>query len=154
MGACDASLTVVNRAAEVQRAAAWLDAFSLQSGLPDDMTDRFHVVLDEVLSNVILHGLCDVAAGAATVRLDLRIGPCEVALTVTDNGPAFDMTTAVPLPAAKRAAERSPGGVGLLFVRALMDEVCYARVNGTNQTRFSKRIVQKAGQGVNANGDT
>ena len=159
-----ASLTVSNEIGEVDRAGDWLQSFADAARVPDDIAAKLHVVLDEVLSNVIRHGLSGVGGGGGGGRrrrpppppppggggggligLTLRRKPGAVELVVVDDGPEFDPTRATIPAVALRVAERRPGGAGLLFVRSLMDEIRFARLEGANRTVLRKSVPGEAG---------
>jgi serine/threonine-protein kinase RsbW len=133
----ESALTVVNARAEFGRAATWLHDFIQGVGLPDDLNSRLLVVLDEVLSNVVTHGLVGAAEGKREIRLRIRLRPETVELEVIDDGPAFDPTAFTP---RTGAVERRLGGAGLLFVRALMDEVRFIRQADRNCLTLRKRL--------------
>ena len=133
----EASLRVARSLHEVDRAAAWLDEFSAGADVPPAITAKLQVVLDEVLSNVIRHG----SHGRGEVLLELRRRSEDVELEVTDDGPPFDPTQFASVPLGVRVAERQLGGAGLLFVRALMDEISFARQDGCNRLILRKRLL-------------
>ena len=131
------TLTIVNARPEFERAAVWLSGFTTSAGLSHDVSSRLLVVLDEVLSNVVNHGLAGAMEGEREIRLAVRLRPETVELDVVDDGPAFDPTTVAP---ATLAADRRVGGAGLLFVRALMDEVRFIRHEDRNCLTLRKRL--------------
>jgi serine/threonine-protein kinase RsbW len=135
------TLTVVNARPEFARAATWLGDFAADVGLPHDLSSRLLVALDEVLSNVVHHGLAGATEGEREIRLCVRLGPEMVELDVVDDGPAFDPTTVA---CATLAADRFVGGAGLLFVRALMDEVRFTRQGDRNCLTLCKRLAATA----------
>jgi serine/threonine-protein kinase RsbW len=137
----ESTLTVVNARAEFERAANWLGDFIAGAGLPADLNSRLLVVLDEVLSNVVHHALAGSMEGEREIRLCVRLRPEAVELDVVDDGPAFDPTTVA---SAKLAADRRVGGAGLLFVRALMDEVRFTRKGDRNCLTLCKRLAATA----------
>ena len=91
------------------------------------------VALDETLSNVFTHALAGAAEGTRQVGLGVRRIGRRVELEVIDDGPGFDPTRALVDSAATRITERRPGGVGLLFVRAMTDETGFLRQDGHNR---------------------
>jgi serine/threonine-protein kinase RsbW len=135
------TLIVVNARPEFERAAIWLGDFATGAGLPDDLSSRLLVALDEVLSNVVHHGLAGAMEGEREIRLCVRLRPGTVELDVVDDGPAFDPTAASPV---TLAADRRMGGAGLLFVRALMDEVRFTRQGDRNCLTLCKRLAATA----------
>ena len=110
-----------------------LEAFATGHGLSKAVTWPVEVSLDEVLANVVRHGL-EGRGETATVEVELRLDPasdppvCEV--VVTDDGPEFD-PLAAPEPDTSLGVEERPiGGLGISLVRRLMDEAEYERRDG------------------------
>jgi anti-sigma regulatory factor (Ser/Thr protein kinase) len=134
-------LTIVNARSEVERAAVWLGNFCAQAALPEDLTARLQVALDEVLSNIVNHALAGTPEGHRKIRLQVRLYTSNLELEVTDDGPFFDPTGQRPVPQATRAAEHREGGVGLLFVRTLVDEIRFVRDGEINRLTLCKRLV-------------
>lgn len=133
---------MVNAGPELSRAMTWLDAFAAQADLPSDITSKLQVALDEMLSNVFIHGLAGQPEGGRQVQLGLRRSRDRVELEVIDDGPEFDPTGAPVDNRVIRVTERRPGGVGLLFVNTLMDEVRFTRQDGRNRLVMTMRLSQ------------
>jgi serine/threonine-protein kinase RsbW len=138
-------LRIENSITEIERASAWLDRFATTADVPDTVTAKLQVAMDEVLSNIIRHGLPERTCGARTIRLGLRIVSGLIELTVADDGLAFDLTRAARAPASVSINQRRCGGAGLLFVQSLMDEIRYSRLNGCNRLVLCKRLPGPAG---------
>lgn len=129
---CD--LHIEATASEVRRASDWLALQGALRGVPQEQIGRLDLCLNEALANVIDHAY---AHGAhKPIDLVLEVGNAQAAVTVTDEGPAFD-TTSAPTPDRPRSlAEAEPGGLGLLMIRSFSDAVGYRRINGRNELRF------------------
>jgi anti-sigma regulatory factor (Ser/Thr protein kinase) len=124
------SLTLRNDKSEIGRLVDRIDAFGPEAGLPPDVTFRLTLALDEIVSNVIRHGLRDGAEHRIEVRLEVADG--MVTATVDDDGVPFDPRDA-PLPDLEASLdERQAGGLGMHLVRSTMDEISYRRENGHN----------------------
>ncbi len=123
--------------AGVEEARTALDSFCAAHEIPAAEAWRLKVSLDEALSNVVRHG--DSLPGAH-VAIGMRVAAGTVELTVSDGGPAFNPLDA-PAPDRSAGIEgRTPGGLGIVLVRALMDEVEYARRDGLNVLTLRKRL--------------
>ncbi len=112
--------------AAVEQVAGSLDAFCAEERHPHEVTWRLRVALDEIVANIVAYGKPgDLAA------LDVwftRLGDV-IEVRVEDDGPPFD-PLAWPAPDPHLPLEaRSPGGLGIALVRALMDDVQYVRTN-------------------------
>jgi serine/threonine-protein kinase RsbW len=132
----------------VREALDALSALLAESGLSKAVTWPVEVSLDEVLANVVGHGLAgrEDARVEVFVSLDASGEPPACEVVVVDDGPAFDPLSAAEPDVALGVEERPIGGLGIALVRRLMDEVGYERRGGTNRLRLRRRLVAIEGQ--------
>jgi anti-sigma regulatory factor (Ser/Thr protein kinase) len=121
-------LVIDSQLKEIRRAMELVDEFQVHHGLADKDANAIHVVLDEVLSNSIRHGLASAASHAIAVTLELSEG--EIKVEVEDDGIAYDPTQAPEPVLAGTLGERKAGGLGLTFMRSLTDSIEYRRIDG------------------------
>jgi serine/threonine-protein kinase RsbW len=114
-----------------------LDAFCLAEQVPPDVRWRLQVALDEVVANVVSHGAP--ADGAGALDVWFRRDGSIVEITVADDGPAFNPLERPARDLGRPLEAIQPGGLGIVLVRALMDEVRYER-DGRNRLTLRKRI--------------
>jgi serine/threonine-protein kinase RsbW len=111
-----------------ERAAAFLAA----SGVDARAVHHVALVLDELLTNVAVHG------GAGTpVSVSLTISPDRVRAEVVDRGDMFDPSVEQNPDLSAGAEERPVGGLGLLLVQRMTDSLAYERAGDSNRTTFS-----------------
>jgi serine/threonine-protein kinase RsbW len=120
---------------EIARVAELVDSFGADCQFPNEVIVALNVSLDEVLNNIISYAYEDTDDHDIVVRLNLQRGQVEV--VVEDDGKPFNPLL-VPAPDLK--AKSRVGGVGLHFVRNLMDQLDYARHEGVNQLRLMKKL--------------
>ena len=121
----------------VEQVATSLDAFCVEERLPHEVAWRLRVALDEIVANIVAYGP---PGGPAALDVWFRRIGDTVEITVEDDGPPFD-PLARPAPDLRLPLEaRAPGGLGIALVRALMDDVRYARTN-RNVLMIRKQIV-------------
>lgn len=143
-----ARITIANRIPDIRRAAEFLDGFLEQHPVPESVAKELHVIVDEVLSNVIRHGYED--DRPHEIGLALGRTAQEITLEVDDDGRPFDPTAApAPPPRARRG---TPGGLGLVFMRQLSDSVSYRRDGARNRLTIRRRLGEPAALGA-ARGD-
>lgn len=130
-------LAIDSRLPEIGRAMDMVDAFRERHGLADSDANALCVVLDEVLSNAIRHGLRGEAGHEISITLDLA--GSEIVMEIEDDGAAFDPTEAPAPELAGTLAQRKPGGVGIVFVRQLTHAMEYRRVQGRNRLTLRRR---------------
>jgi serine/threonine-protein kinase RsbW/sigma-B regulation protein RsbU (phosphoserine phosphatase) len=109
--------------------AAFLETVS--SRLPHEVAFAVRLCLEELIVNVITHGLGNDPGHVMRVRLTI-CGPwLEVRLK--DDAPAFDPFTEAPAPGLTLGVDERPvGGLGIHFVRRSMDDCRWHYVNGGN----------------------
>jgi len=125
-----------------------LSDWAAPAGVPPQAMRDVVLILDELFSNIIIHGYRRDPAGQILVRAQRDDGRVDV--TLTDQAPAFNPTQ-VPEPDTQLSIDDRPmGGLGLLFVRRTADDFDYHLIDtdtGTaaNQVHFSKRFGKVAG---------
>lgn len=80
---------------------------------------RLHIAVDEVSSNLLSYS----DASQVTCRFAADNG--KIILTFLDDGIPYDPLLQAAPDTTAPAEERTPGGLGLLLVRRLMDDVQY-----------------------------
>jgi len=95
----------------------------------DDVTN-LHLVLDEIVSNIIRHG--GGADADRHVDVSLAVNGDRVTVDVVDNGVAFDPLVRPGPNLDLPIAQRPIGGLGIHIVKALSETIAYHRDDGRN----------------------
>ena len=132
-----AEIRIANEISEIERVADMVDAFGAQHELSNSVIVALNVSLDEIINNIISYGYDDAARHEITIRLKISQGMVEA--IVEDDSRPFD-PLAIETPVQKSPTE--VGGVGLHFVRTLMDQLEYSRSAGLNRLRLVKKLEQ------------
>ena len=93
------------------------------AGLPDKAVYGVQLATDEACSNIIEHAY----AGMSDQQIEVvcNVHPDSLTIILRDHGRRFDPSL-VPAPVLSGSVEdREIGGLGLHFIRKLMDEVIY-----------------------------
>jgi len=159
--ALDASLT------ELARLGAAVQSFGEGCGLDAKLIKTLQLVCDEWVTNVIVHGYGGAtadgnagataaatagASGAATgagsgekpIELTMeRPNEETVRLTFTDGAPPFDPLARPAPDVTLPVDEREIGGLGIHFIRTLMDRCAYVREGNYNKLVLEKRTGER-----------
>jgi serine/threonine-protein kinase RsbW len=128
-------MQIANDMSEIARVAALVESFAARHHFPNSVVVALNVSLDEILNNIISYAYEDAGHHDIMVRLELRHGTIEV--VVEDDGKPFDpLAVSTPRPWSETAV----GGVGLHFVRSLVDQLEYAHRDGINRLRLVKKV--------------
>jgi len=129
-------LTVPGRFEYLAQIAEFVTQTAREAGLTDD--DVFHVemAVDEACSNVIEHAYADKAGEIELSCAVPEYGRLEI--VIHDHGDPFDPES-VPEPRVGDSAgldSMQEGGLGLYFMRKLMDEVRFSFAPGHGNTLY------------------
>lgn len=130
--------TIRNQIGDLAGVRELVSTLARTCDLPAKIVFDINVVLDELLSNIINYGYADDAPHEIQVTLSATDAAVEIG--IEDDGKAFDPLAAPEPDLTLPLAERPIGGLGLHFVRQLMDDVKYKRENNHNYM-FLKKII-------------
>lgn len=119
-----------------------LESFAADNAWPEGIAMQVQLILEEVLINSMTHGLGGRADGRVTLSLRQESGLIDI--EVTDNGIPFDPLDHPEPDLDASIEERGIGGLGIHFMRTIMDEVGYQRDGDLNRLRMRKRLVPGA----------
>jgi serine/threonine-protein kinase RsbW len=104
------------------------------SGDREALAYHLNLVLTEATANAIKHSAA--TAPEDTVRITIHMEENELNIKVYDHGQGFDLET-VPLPDFDNPKE---SGMGIFFIRTLMDSVTYTRQGDCNVLEIIKYL--------------
>jgi serine/threonine-protein kinase RsbW len=108
------------------------------SGDREALAYHLNLVLTEATTNAIKHAInhTTLMTTKDTVRITIHIQDSELNIKVYDHGQGFDLQT-VPLPDFEQPKEN---GMGLFFIRTLMDSVTYTKQEDCNVLEIKKYL--------------
>ncbi|MFZ6734088.1 ATP-binding protein [Undibacterium sp. Ji42W] len=124
--------------AEIEALTEALRGWAERHGIPPRTANSIVLMLDELLTNVVIHGYGDDASGEIEVTV-LTIENC-VEVIIRDSAHAFDPFAIAEPDTTLDVDERDIGGLGVHFVRKMADSFVYRRDGDINEVRFCKRI--------------
>src|SRR3954447_26239407 len=108
------------------------------AGLPDPAVYRLCLAVDEIATNVVLHGY-EEAGLKGSLRISSRIDCGRLILELRDTGKSYDPTKHT-VPTAETLSlpleERDLGGLGILLARDGVDDLQYDAADDGNVHRF------------------
>ena len=109
------------------------------SGLKHDDVFAFKLVVDELCANIIQYGFEDGQPGLLSLFFNAEGDKAK--LIIRDDGKFFSPDQAQSPDLEADWDERQMGGLGIYFVKELMDDVTYNRTEeGVNQFILEKKI--------------
>ena len=134
------SLTIRTAHDELDRINAAVESFAESDGWPPGLLYRVELVLEEWNLNIMDHGHDD---DTHEIDIALTTDADQVTIEIVDGGRPFDPLNDAPPPDLTSAVgERRVGGLGVHFMRTLMDEVIYKRESGQNHLKLVTRKVR------------
>ncbi len=132
------SFELENKLSELDELGEHLECFLESFDLSKKCMFQIRYAVDELFSNIILHGYMD--CKAHLVKLKLSCGKGILTIRMEDDGIAFDPTKAPRPDTQKPLDERSEGGLGIHTSRHFVDGLYYERIGNTNVLKLKKNI--------------
>lgn len=129
-------LKLKNDLGEITRLTEELEGFCERNGVSAGALMALNLALEEIVTNVISYGF---EGGDHEIELELLLDDGSVQATVADDGKAYDPLQREDPDVDAPIEERRIGGLGVLLVKRLMDDVRYARTGGRNVLTIRKR---------------
>ena len=131
------SLTVKTKAEELARITAAVEEFGAHQEWPPDLVFRVNLALEELGMNIMNHGHDQ---GLHEFAITLVSEDDTLTIEIVDDGRPFDPLHDAKQPDVGAAIEDRPiGGLGIYFVREMMDELHYRREEGKNHLTLVSR---------------
>lgn len=136
-------LTVPGRYDQIRQICQFVVAGAKQAGLDDDAIFQVELACDEACTNVIEHAY----GGENRGELDIVWSYDDRAFTITiyDQGKTFDPQS-VPqpnLPIVDDPTNLKVGGLGIYFMRKLMDEISYRFDESKGNTLVMRKLLSE-----------
>jgi sigma-B regulation protein RsbU (phosphoserine phosphatase) len=133
-------ITMKNELGAVSGVLEQFDQFAGQSEVPVDTVKKVKVVFDELLNNIVSYGFPEGGEHDIDVLVE-RMG-ARLMITITDDGVPFNPFQQEAPDLNASLEDREIGGLGIHFVRNLMDEVSYRRGVDKNVVTAVKYLVE------------
>jgi len=100
--------------------------------------NRIQLVVDEACTNVINYAYSEEGTGLLYLKLEYK--DQELIITLKDWGKPFDPNTIPPPDLSLDVEDRKIGGLGIYFIKNIMDDINYQFDNGCNNLVLKKKI--------------
>lgn len=131
-------LNFKNDEQELSRVAAFMEAVCDELQLDAHLSMKLQVALEEMVTNVIYYAYPE--GTRAEISLTAESDGKELAFVLSDTGKPFDPTAKEDADIEVNPMDREQGGMGILIVKNIMNEVSYQRIGDTNQLTMKKKL--------------
>lgn len=134
------TLTFENRIEESGKLYPFIQETGKAAGIGEALLNSINLAVEEALVNSIMYAYPKGTKGTITLTAEwYKNGGC-IKYVLKDKGVAFNPLSAPEADISSDVAERSVGGLGILLVRQMMDEVDYKRSGNENILTMKKHI--------------
>jgi serine/threonine-protein kinase RsbW len=133
-----ATITIPAQSAAVARGIAFVLECATAAGIPPARAAEIELALEEALVNICQYAYVD---GPGTVEICCtRDAAPQFLIELVDTGPPFNILTLPPPDLTADVERRQVGGLGVLFIRTLMDHVTYRRDGNRNILQLAVQL--------------
>ena len=131
-------LTFKNEEQELNRVAEFMEGVCDELQLDMHMAMKLQLAMEEMVTNVIFYAYPE--GTSADITLTAESDDNEVTFVLSDSGKPFDPTAKEDADLDVNPMDRDQGGMGILIVKNIMNEVTYQRLGETNQLTMKKQL--------------
>ena len=133
-------ISLVNDLRQIAAVAGRIDDFCAGRDISPHVAYAVNLAIEELLTNTISYGYDD--EDAHRIEIILRMEGDALVVVIVDDSMPFDPTREMEVDVASSIEDRRVGGLGLLLVRQMMDEVEYRRLEGCNIVTLTKSTAE------------
>lgn len=127
-----------NEEQELMRVAEFMESVCDELQLDMHVAMKLQVAMEEMVTNVIFYAYPE--GTTADISLIAESDDQEVTFVLSDSGMPFDPTAKEDADTETNPMDREQGGMGILIVKNIMNEVSYQRLGETNQLTMKKKL--------------
>jgi anti-sigma regulatory factor (Ser/Thr protein kinase) len=131
-------ITIKNQLTQIAVIADTLESLSDEWNVPMSVILSLNLVLEELVSNIIFYGYDD--TNEHIIQIYLSLNHEIIQMRIEDDGKAFNPLLSTEPDIGLAVEDRKIGGLGIHFVRNIMDDLSYERLNNKNILSMSKNI--------------
>ena len=132
------TLTFKNEEQELNRVAEFMETVCDELQLDMHVAMKLQVAMEEMVTNVIFYAYPK--GTSADITLTAESDGQELTFVLSDTGKPFDPTAKEDADLDVNPMDREQGGMGILIVKNIMNEVSYQRLGDTNQLTMKKKL--------------
>ena len=127
-----------NQVGELERVAVFVEQICEELGLGMELQMNLNLVMEEMVSNVIFYAYPE--GTDAEIELLAEYDGKALTFVLSDQGREFDPTLKEDADINVNPVDREIGGMGILIVKNIMNQVTYQRLEGKNLLTMKKEI--------------
>ena len=127
-----------NEEQELNRVAEFMEMVCDELQLDMHVAMKIQVAMEEMVTNVIFYAYPE--GTSADITLTAESDGKELTFVLSDTGKPFDPTAKEDADLDVNPMDREQGGMGILIVKNIMNEVSYERLGDVNQLTMKKKL--------------
>ena len=131
-------LTIKNQEQELARVSEFMESVCEELELDMHQSMKLQLVIEEMTTNVIFYAYPE--GTSADITLTAESDGKELTFVLSDTGKPFDPTAKEDADTETNPMDRDQGGMGILIVKNIMNEVSYQRLDGENRLTMKKTL--------------
>jgi len=127
-----------NEDQELMRVSEFMESVCDELQLDMHQAMKLQLAMEEMVTNVIFYAYPE--GTTADITLTAESDGKELTFVLSDTGKAFDPTAKEDADTESNPMDREQGGMGILIVKNIMNEVSYQRLGEENRLTMKKKL--------------
>jgi serine/threonine-protein kinase RsbW len=131
-------IKIKNNLEELNKLTSIVEEFCEKNDIGMKMTFQLNLIFEEIITNIVNYGYSDNFSHEVVIELELEEDLLKC--TISDDGISFDPLIVEKPKLDEGVEERKIGGLGIHFVKSMINDISYKRNDGRNILGFTKKI--------------
>jgi len=131
-------IKIKNNLEELNKLTNIVEEFCDKNDIGIKITFQMNLILEEIITNIVSYGYNDKSSHDIMVKLDLKDD--LLICVVSDDGISFDPLIVEKPKLDEGVEKRKIGGLGIHFVKSMINDISYKRNDGKNILKFTIKI--------------
>jgi phosphoserine phosphatase RsbU/P len=133
------NLKIKNQIPEIKKIAESIDILSEKWSIPPKVTMEINLALEELVTNIIFYAFDD--KSVHEIDINFSLGNKALSIEVIDDGKPFNLLEkSVRNEINKTLEQRNVGGLGIHFIKTMMNHIEYKRLGEKNRVQLIKNF--------------
>jgi len=132
-------VTLLNQLDELEKIVDVVEEISGKWGLPSRVSMELNLVLEELFTNIVFYAFDDGKKHELQIEFE-RTGEGIIKIRMIDEGKPFNLLTKTTIDFNSPLEDRKVGGLGIHFVKEMMDHVEYERDGNKNVVILTRKF--------------
>ena len=134
------NIVIPNSLKGIEELTGAFEEFAESNGVGFGDISKFNICFDEIVSNIVKYASTVADQGKMTIHVNISLSDSQLSADIIDEGSPFNPLTLEDPDVNVGLDDREIGGLGILLVKKMMEDVYYKNESGKNILTLTTKL--------------